>query len=162
MKNFVVLMFVLFSLSAVSKAQRVTEEDIIPSEKNPALAFVCSLIIPGLGQMYNEEVDKGFLLLGGAFGGILVTSVTATSANYSENSVPIPAVGLLIYAFCSLYSIIDAPITANQITKTSRLRNAFRAKKLSSITYTTENDISVDLSPYLHQSSVGIQLNVSF
>ena len=35
-----------------------------PPYKNPALAFVSSLIIPGLGQMYNDEITKGLIFLG--------------------------------------------------------------------------------------------------
>ncbi|MCR5589538.1 MAG: hypothetical protein K6F72_07975 [Bacteroidales bacterium] len=35
-----------------------------PPYKSPALAFVGSMIIPGLGQMYNDEVEKGLVFLG--------------------------------------------------------------------------------------------------
>ena len=35
-----------------------------PPYKSPALAFVGSLFIPGLGQMYNDEVTKGLVFLG--------------------------------------------------------------------------------------------------
>lgn len=34
-----------------------------PPYKSPALAFASSLIIPGLGQMYNDEVEKGLVFL---------------------------------------------------------------------------------------------------
>ena len=31
--------------------------------KSPSLALILSLLIPGVGQMYNGEVGKGFFLL---------------------------------------------------------------------------------------------------
>jgi len=40
--------------------------------KTPAVALILSLIIVGLGQFYNGDVKKGFLMLGGAIvGGFL-------------------------------------------------------------------------------------------
>jgi len=43
----------------------------LPTQKNPYLAFLLSLVVPGLGQVYNAEQSKGLtiftacLLLGG-------------------------------------------------------------------------------------------------
>jgi len=34
-------------------------------EKNPATSFILSTLIPGTGQMYNEEVGKGLGLFFG-------------------------------------------------------------------------------------------------
>lgn len=34
--------------------------------KNPAIALVLSLVIPGVGQFYNSDIKKGALMLGGA------------------------------------------------------------------------------------------------
>jgi TM2 domain-containing membrane protein YozV len=40
--------------------------------KTPAVALILSLIIVGLGQFYNGDIKKGFLMLGGAIvGGLL-------------------------------------------------------------------------------------------
>jgi TM2 domain-containing membrane protein YozV len=35
-----------------------------PTAKNPALALVLSLLIPGLGQFYNGDPIKGGVMLG--------------------------------------------------------------------------------------------------
>jgi len=64
-------------------------------EKNPQIAVFCSSFIPGLGQVYNGETLKGFvLLLGSLFGAILFL---------------IP--GLIIW----IYSMYDAHITAGKM-----------------------------------------------
>ncbi|MGA2572789.1 MAG: DUF6677 family protein [Candidatus Methanomethylicaceae archaeon] len=34
--------------------------------KNPALALILSFLLPGLGQIYNGETDKGILMILGA------------------------------------------------------------------------------------------------
>jgi hypothetical protein len=48
----------------------ISDDTLIISEKNPAIAFGCSLIIPGLGQMYNEDVGKGFIYFSGSVAGL--------------------------------------------------------------------------------------------
>jgi TM2 domain-containing membrane protein YozV len=64
-------------------------------QKNPQIAVFCSSFIPGLGQVYNGEPLKGFvLLLGSLFGAILFL---------------IP--GLIIW----IYSMYDAHITAGKM-----------------------------------------------
>lgn len=64
-------------------------------QKNPQIAVFCSSFIPGLGQVYNGEPLKGFiLLLGSLFGAILFL---------------IP--GLIIW----VYSMYDAHITAGKM-----------------------------------------------
>lgn len=45
---------------------------IYAESKTPILALIFSLVIVGLGQFYNGDVKKGFLMLGGAIvGGLL-------------------------------------------------------------------------------------------
>lgn len=70
------------SISAGDGAQVVTLNNIIgaqptylgerPVDKSPFLAAILSLFIVGVGQMYNGEVGKGFLML---FGCILLWTV---------------------------------------------------------------------------------------
>lgn len=44
--------------------------------KSPVLALILSLVIVGLGQFYNGDIKKGFLMLGGAIvGGLLSFSL---------------------------------------------------------------------------------------
>lgn len=54
-----------------------------PQYKNPATAFVQSLAMPGLGQMYNDEVNKGLCILGGDIVILVATAIAYTNENYT-------------------------------------------------------------------------------
>ena len=44
--------------------------------KNPVTALILSILIPGVGQFYNNDVKKGAIMLGGAIvGGVLTFGV---------------------------------------------------------------------------------------
>jgi TM2 domain-containing membrane protein YozV len=45
-------------------------------EKNPAVALVLSLFIPGAGQFYNGDNKRGALMLGGALISLMLVAVT--------------------------------------------------------------------------------------
>ncbi len=47
------------------------------SEKNPALSLILSFLLPGLGQIYNGQVDRGVLMIFGAiiFGALILISI---------------------------------------------------------------------------------------
>jgi TM2 domain-containing membrane protein YozV len=45
-------------------------------EKNPAVALVLSLFIPGAGQFYNGDNKRGALMLGGALISLMLAAVT--------------------------------------------------------------------------------------
>lgn len=49
---------------AQTTSAAISNPHIYPRYKSPALAFVGSLILPGLGQMYNDEVGKGLCFMG--------------------------------------------------------------------------------------------------
>jgi TM2 domain-containing membrane protein YozV len=46
--------------------QNGTQIDLFPmsARKNPLIAMVLSVIVPGLGQIYNQEVKKGLAIFG--------------------------------------------------------------------------------------------------
>ncbi|HMJ60631.1 MAG TPA: zinc-ribbon domain-containing protein [Bryobacteraceae bacterium] len=45
-------------------------------EKNPAVALILSLFIPGAGQFYNGDNKRGALMLGGALVSLLLAAFT--------------------------------------------------------------------------------------
>ncbi|WP_257463216.1 DUF5683 domain-containing protein [Archangium lipolyticum] len=72
-------------------------------EKNPNLALVLSLLLPGAGQFYNGETKKGVLMfLGASVGGILTLG--------------------LMYLVMTIWSMVDAYKVANQ-EKTPRKKD---------------------------------------
>jgi len=47
----------------------------MPARRNPLLALVLSAIVPGWGQIYNEEARKGLVIIGSCLGlGLLIYS----------------------------------------------------------------------------------------
>ncbi len=40
----------------------------MPARRSPLLALVLSAIVPGLGQIYNEEARKGLVIIGSCLG----------------------------------------------------------------------------------------------
>lgn len=66
-------------------------------EKSTFLALVCSIFIPGLGQVYNGESSKGAVILFGTAIGVVIFIVP----------------GLIVWIF----GIYDAYATANKMNK---------------------------------------------
>lgn len=93
-------------------------------KKNPWLAFGLSFLIPGGGQFYNGQHSKGVAQLGGVGLGIglmVIAKEDYTSGNF--DIVPFDfddrktVLGLLLLCGSSLWSVIDAPISANSINQ---------------------------------------------
>lgn len=81
-----------------------------PPYKSPALAFASSLIVPGLGQMYNDEVTKGLVFLGAdivAWGLFLLTL----------DDAPTPYIFAAIGAGIHIAASVEAAETADKINQ---------------------------------------------
>ena len=84
-------------------------------QKNPWLAFGLSLLIPGTGQFYNGQHDKGVFQLG-----VVVfhyKDCRRIHDCYGKDDLGI----LTLLGFgVHLWSIVDAPISANSINQQSQ------------------------------------------
>lgn len=80
-------------------------------------AFFRSLIIPGLGQMYNGQTLKGAALLGGCVAGVLGVTWGTSLANTAMGEDIIGITSLAVGVGCYLYSLIDAPLYAKRWNK---------------------------------------------
>ena len=97
---------------------------IVAKKKNPWLAFGLSALTTGGGQFYNGQHGKGVAQLGGAILGIgiMVSGLEDDYEIYGNLVDPDDddekvAFGLLLWFGCSLWSMIDAPISANSINQ---------------------------------------------
>lgn len=86
-------------------------------EKDPWLAFLLSFALTGSGQVYNNQVGKGVLQFAGASAGLGL--VISEAENDREDSNWTQAGAGLMLA-CYLWSVIDAPVTANRINREAR------------------------------------------
>ena len=97
-------------------------------KKNPWLAFGLSALVTGGGQFYNGQHNKGVAQLGGVILGIglMVSGIEDDYENiYGDLVDPDDddgkvAFGLLLWFGSSLWSMIDAPISANSINQQSQ------------------------------------------
>jgi len=85
--------------------------------------MLLSFLLPGAGQFYNGEPVKGVVQLVGAVGGLAlaVANVPATvRSNYinvDTGNSTLFAVGIGVTAASSLWSLIDAPLSASRINR---------------------------------------------
>jgi len=99
----------------------------IGERKEPAVALLLSLVLPGAGQFYNGEYGKGAAMLLCATTGLVVFFVTYPEdkvwCDYAgcyieeEGSREVAMGGLALLAATSIFSILDAPFSAVRINK---------------------------------------------
>jgi hypothetical protein len=95
--------------------------ELLQKEKDPAIAFMMSLVIPGTGQYYNGQIIKGIIQEGLILGSALYIIITASEFDAKPGDLPI--IGASIVMFSSyLWSVIDAPFSANTINKKLRIQ----------------------------------------
>jgi TM2 domain-containing membrane protein YozV len=118
----------VFQMSEVEKlgreaapAARLSEQDIVAQEKSPAVAWVLSFLIPGIGQYYNGDIAKGVVMNVLYFGGwtmyaVAFTRSTTCTYNFcytNSSSNTLAWVGLGVATGTWIWSMIDAPISAS-------------------------------------------------
>ncbi len=81
-----------------------------PPYKNPASAFIHSLALPGLGQLYNDELEKGLYFMGGDIVFIATAAIAYMNENYN-----VSIIGLAGSLILRGVSSIEAAIRANGI-----------------------------------------------
>lgn len=89
----------------------------ISSEKSPVLAGLLSLFLPGTGQAYNGQWIKAgvqWILLAGSI------YMAVADVNFESDGEPLPPLsiaGIAVGGATWLWSVIDAPVSANHINK---------------------------------------------
>ena len=70
-----------------------TTNTVVVSEKSPILALILSFIIPGLGEMYDGKIGKGF--------GILILAIISVA-------LTLVLIGFIMYPIVWIYSMVDS------------------------------------------------------
>lgn len=99
----------------------------VTSTKNPWVAFALSFTVPGAGQFYNGEPKKAIAMLAGMIGGLAFTTYSQTDDNELNARM---GVGILVMAGCSIWSMIDAPLSAERINKERGLVKSWEGGKM--------------------------------
>jgi len=97
--------------SSLPPLNKPSFQEFACQSKNPNWACVFSILVPGLGQIYNGEISKGLSFFVSTFGmGFL--GLESISKSPSAGSINL-AVALGLYA----WNVIDAPRSAKQINQ---------------------------------------------
>ena len=126
----------------IDKVERMTREPAVGGQKlavhkkNPGTAFALSFFVPGAGQVYNGERVKGAVqFMGFAVGAILVLGqIDERVSLWRSDSETITrwskllhlAVGGMLWLGSSLWSMIDAPISASRINREEQSAHLFQ------------------------------------
>ncbi|MFI5161609.1 MAG: DUF5683 domain-containing protein [Sphingobacteriales bacterium] len=155
MKQLCLFAFLYFTLSA-THAQTVTstpdtakkaDSVYVPykyrdiHKRSPVLACALSLYIPGLGQLYNKQELKAGILFGSwvlSFGAAEIYYTSRSVVVYNGTNVNRPhdaitAALLVPFAAATIYSVIDAPISANRLNHLYHLGKKKRSLSTFSI-----------------------------
>ncbi len=84
----------------------------LSDRKDPALSCTMSLLVPGLGQLYNGQTGKGIVFMATSYGSLAVGAVALSTHNNGLASV-----GFIAAAVSYLWSAFDASITSNTINR---------------------------------------------
>ena len=124
-----VFVYTMDEIAKISKEPVMRMQGHIGAEKkNPWLAFGLSALITGGGQFYNGQHAKGVAQLGGAILGVgfMISAIEDDHEDLYGNWIDPDdddgkaVFGLLLAFGSSLWSMIDAPISANRINRQSQ------------------------------------------
>lgn len=95
----------------------------------PVVSGICSFLIPGLGQMIDGEVGRGFAWLGGSVGAVALTSVGAAVAGTGQLAVgaTLSVLGTIALLAIDISAIVDAVSVAK--TKNMYSQDVMKLKK---------------------------------
>ena len=141
---FLSLAISLSAQPAIAKTEEGYQKLFLKMEKNPATAWSLSMGLPGLGHMYNEEIDKGLILIGVSSGILVLGSVMFVATH--EPIVLLPCV--LIYEGIGIYSGIEAARTAKAINQ-----------KIWPMSFLSDKGLQIALQLNPVRSGAGFNLN---
>lgn len=109
-------------VETASKITKAPSQNYVKTEtregKSPTVAFLLSFILTGAGQYYNGDVKKGviqeLLVIGGY---VLAFEVGTEDGEWPMGLNPWFYIGLGIAAGSHIWSVIDAPLSADKINK---------------------------------------------
>lgn len=100
-----------------------------PSKKEPGTATIISILVVGGGQIYAGEINRGLLMLGGAYGSLVAGAVLSSCDPYSDCNYTPLTIGALAALGIYVYSIVDAAPSARRMNA----KNGYTESSVSSL-----------------------------
>jgi|GEM_PF-6898286 len=120
-----------------------TSDQTEEAPKSAVGAFGLSMMIPGAGQAHNGQWGKGAVMLGGALVSVGV-AIAGSNECGSSDDCSLRNAGLVgLFGFW-LWSMIDAPVSANSINRTS-----------------DDGQVALEIGPQLTASDRGSRVGLS-
>lgn len=152
----------------MEEVEKITKEDAYTynrysnnraiQHKSPGLAFLCSFLIPGLGQMViNEQYLKGT--------GMLVGCIAGSTLMFATGDDVLMAIGSVIYLGTYIWSMVDAPVTAAAINRRNGLARIKIGKGYMGVepTMVANSKLSAsNFSQNFKMSDIGVGLKLSY
>lgn len=169
------LIFLLYSISLLTKAAKDNVR-LIPNTPdyesfmnkkdcsetiNVQRAWIYSALLPGLGQVYNKQISRSFVIWGvfaALFGGVYYCHAEYTKY-FHANSLNVPS-------FVEPYKKVrDSLLFVSLVWYVANILDAYVGAKL--LTYDISDNVAVQVVPYVHSSlsnseSVGVSLGFIF
>jgi|GEM_PF-6140022 len=136
----------------------------------PGLSFLFSFLYPGIGQFYNGQAGKGIVMTVLATGSLAtIIGITDSSTdsygytNISDDNATAIGVATIVLVGTYLWSIIDAPISANAINRRNEplTWNVGKTSKLS-ITPDVLTSNILGIKTNYHSPAYGLSLKLDF
>ena len=146
MLRFVLVVFLMMFM--------VTGQVFAHSAKDPTAALFLALMIPGGGQIYNEQPEKAAYPIGCIAGALVINTVKIDHQGFPDL---IRGLSLLAAGGAWIWSIFDAPMTADKINLQYHQRNRFG--------HMMEFDgdrVTLGVDPVVSRNSLGTTLSVRF
>lgn len=163
------ILLIIFSISGFLNAQDYSSQTVETSNteispdtlkpdklKSPTKAFMLSLvggvtILPGLGQHYNGEHKKGFLLGAAWFSGMIVLYSTVSRDSETTGQI----IGFPLVLGSLLWSCIDAPISAKRLNGQAQQKHGHMFEFTNELSF-------VGVDPSISKNRYGIVITVHF
>jgi hypothetical protein len=84
----------------------------LSDRKDPSLSCTLSMLVPGVGQIYNGQVGKGIAFIAVSYGSLGMAAIASSNGNHS-----LATVGLATAAIAYVWSFLDATLTSNALNK---------------------------------------------
>ena len=154
MKTLVIVFLLLTSLQLFSNEKKIQYYELIGPDKNPGTACLYSLLVPGLGQMYNENVGSGM--------GLMLGSILGAGLYAFSGDEKLEQTGIIMYGIFYIISVIEAPFGSLSYNRENRTKKAHLRRKYGHLIELSSSNNTLGIDAGLTNKSFGVGISLHF